>query len=68
MADFETPQEVTEYVLVKIESLVAVEKAKLAAACVDDAESMPYKNASEKFHRLFNVGGEDKLVGWKGLD
>ena len=35
-----------------------------AAAKVEDAESMPYKTASERFHRLFNVGADEKLVSY----
>ena len=35
-----------------------------AAAKVEDEESMPYKTASERFHRLFNVGADEKLVSY----
>ncbi len=66
LTEFESPQEVTDFVLVKVDSLVAMERARMDAASVDDAESLPYKNASEKFHRLFSVGSEDKLVGVAG--
>ena len=38
--------------------------AENAAAKVEDAESMPYKTASERFHRLFTVGADEKLVSY----
>ena len=58
-----TPDEATEFVKAKIESLLALQKANTEAeVCLEDRESLPYKAASERFHRLFNVGEEDKLV------
>ncbi len=63
LVNFEDSQQVTDYVLVKVESLIADEKKRLGGALsVEDSESMPYRNAAERFQRLFNVGPDDKLV------
>jgi hypothetical protein len=50
-------------------SQMAMDLAEVGAAAatqVEDAESMLYKTASERFHRLFNVdpGREEKLVSY----
>lgn len=66
-------EEASGFVRAKIESLLAIDKAEHAAhASIEDAESIPFRLASEKFRRLFNVGEDDKLVSyysasyWKG--
>lgn len=56
-------EEASGFVRAKIESLLAIDKAEHAAhASIEDAESIPFRLASEKFRRLFNVGEDDKLV------
>ncbi|TRY63799.1 hypothetical protein TCAL_07164 [Tigriopus californicus] len=65
-------EEASDFVRAKIESLLAIDKAEHAYTSVEDAESIPYREASEKFRRLFNVSEDDKLVSyysasyWKG--
>ena len=62
LGSFETAEEATEFVSIKIESLLAANRSDHISESIEDSESLPYKTASEKFHRLFNVGKEDKLV------
>ena len=65
---FECSGQATDFVTVKIESVLTVTRGEGAgsgsslAETLEDSESLPYKTASEKFHRLFNVGQDDKLV------
>ncbi len=68
---FDDPAECTEYVSVKVNSKMALDLAEIGragghagGATVEDAESMPYRTASDKFHKLFTVGGEEKLVSY----
>ena len=65
LSSFDKPEEVTEFVTTKVESLLAAmtltsnpkdeEKPK-------DSETLAYQHASEKFHKFFKVGHDDKLV------
>ncbi len=63
LSDLHDAAEATNYVTTKIESLLAIDRAENPPeASVEDSESLPYKSASERFHRLFTVGPEEKLV------
>ena len=79
LADFENPEEVTEYVTVKIKSILTAAKdpgklsntaipastmAGVQAISLEDAESMPYKSASDRFHRYFPACHDEKLVSY----
>jgi len=65
LLSLDAADDVTEYVKVKIASLAARDVSSGAEATgPDDAESLPYKHASEKFRLLFKVGAEDKLVSY----
>ncbi|CAF1266589.1 unnamed protein product [Rotaria sordida] len=50
--------DVTDYVECKIKSLCA----QMDEDEIDDFESEKFKNATKKFHKLFNVPSEEKLV------
>ena len=62
LSTFETAEEATDFVTIKIKSLMAVSQADAITGSIEDSESLSYKTASDKFHRLFNVGRDDKLV------
>ena len=82
LADFDNPDEATEFVNVKIKSIItaALEgpgnmgdlAARIPVATVEgvqaitleDAESLPYKSASDRFHRCFAACKDEKLVSY----
>jgi len=67
--NFETSTETTEFIIGKIASVVASnQQDDLEASSTqenqDSSESTGYKAASEKFHRLFTVPQDEKLVSY----
>lgn len=76
LADFENPDEATEFITVKVKSIIAVSSSTtsdlegvksavmsgVAAISLEESESLPYKSASERFHRLFASCEDEKLV------
>ena len=78
LADFENPEEATEFVTVKIKSIIAVAGSQnpgsstipvstvsaMSELTTEDSESMPYKAASDRFHRQFAACAEEKLVSY----
>lgn len=83
LADFEDASEAMEFVNVKVASILATTEVAIdpassgiqdaaAALAIEDAESLPYKAASDRFHRLFAVPQDERLVSyyssswWKG--
>ncbi|XP_033638788.1 TBC1 domain family member 9-like isoform X1 [Asterias rubens] len=61
---FEAEEDITEFVKCKIESLVAnLETAEESPKEVDE-ESKAFKSACEKWHRLFKVPEDEKLVNY----
>ncbi|XP_076251354.1 TBC1 domain family member 8/9 isoform X2 [Rhynchophorus ferrugineus] len=65
---FETEEDITEFVMCKIESAIAA----IQETDIDDEDSKAFKITSEKFQRLFGLSKEEKLVNyyscsyWKG--
>ncbi|GAB6031060.1 TBC1 domain member 9 [Chamberlinius hualienensis] len=59
---FESEEEVTEFVKCKIESLIA--DVVPLGFIPEDTETVVFKAASEKFHRLFCMPIEEKLVNY----
>ncbi|XP_058791505.1 TBC1 domain family member 9 isoform X2 [Phymastichus coffea] len=62
LQSFDTEEEITDFVCCKIQSIIAnnVSENKL----VDDEDSQSFKRVSFKFHQLFNVPKDDKLVNY----
>ncbi|CAF1052748.1 unnamed protein product [Adineta steineri] len=58
LGGIEAGVDVTDYVQCKIKSLCA----QVDEAEIDDFESDKFKNATKKFHKLFNVPIDEKLV------
>ncbi|XP_067937968.1 TBC1 domain family member 9-like [Watersipora subatra] len=63
LGDFESEDEVTDYVKCKIESLRA-ESIHADDVEVDEEETKNFKGAVAKFHRLFKLPLEEKLVNY----
>lgn len=57
---FENEEDITEFVLCKIKSLVATNLSEIP----DEENSEAFKDASIKFHRLFNVSRDSNLVSY----
>lgn len=55
---FENEEDVTDFVFCKIKSLVATNVSETP----DEENSESFKDASIKFHRLFNVSRDTSLV------
>ncbi|XP_022105913.1 TBC1 domain family member 9-like isoform X1 [Acanthaster planci] len=72
LGTFEAEEDITEFVKCKIESLVAVIETADEGPKEVDEESKAFKSACEKWHRLFKVPEDEKLVNyyscsyWKG--
>jgi len=64
--NFETPGETTDFVSGKIASIVAIHEVENieASDASDVGESSGYKAAKVKFHRLFTVPEDEKLVSY----
>ncbi|XP_003708177.1 TBC1 domain family member 8/9 [Megachile rotundata] len=62
LKSFDTEEEITEFVCCKIQSIIANNIPDSQFADEDDPES--FKTVSFKFHQLFNVPKEDKLVNY----
>ncbi|KAF2879783.1 hypothetical protein ILUMI_26388 [Ignelater luminosus] len=66
---FDNEEDITEFVSCKIESIIAVRQDHQDA---DDEDTKAFKTTSEKFHRLFVLPKDEKLVNyyscsyWKG--
>ncbi|XP_001600394.2 TBC1 domain family member 9 isoform X2 [Nasonia vitripennis] len=62
LQSFDTEEEITDFVCCKIQSIIA----NNASDCklVDDEDSQSFKRVSYKFHQLFNLPKEDKLVNY----
>lgn len=64
---FDDPNEATNYVKCKIESLVAQNICQHQARCNDGhlpAESFEFRSASQKFIKLFELASDEKLVNY----
>ncbi|CAG9825643.1 unnamed protein product [Phaedon cochleariae] len=65
---FDSEDDITEFVMCKIESVIATRHE----IEIDDEDTTSFKVTSEKFHRLFNLPKDEKLVNyyscsyWKG--
>ncbi|XP_050532969.1 TBC1 domain family member 9 isoform X2 [Daktulosphaira vitifoliae] len=55
---FDNEEEISSFVCTKIDSLIATKKS----GTIDDEDSQSFKDASIKFHRLFNVCRDSTLV------
>ncbi|XP_038052661.1 TBC1 domain family member 9-like isoform X2 [Patiria miniata] len=72
LGTFDAEEDITEFVKCKIESLVAVVETADEGPKEVDEESKAFKSACEKWHRLFKVSEDEKLVNyyscsyWKG--
>lgn len=80
LADFEDPQEATDFVRVKIASILAQMASASSSlldasgdgAAAEDPEQLQFKIASGRFRKLFNISPDEKLVSyyscswWKG--
>ncbi|CAK9821928.1 TBC1 domain family member 9 [Anthophora retusa] len=62
LTSFDTEEEITEFVCCKIQSIIANSVPDSQFADEEDPES--FKIVSFKFHQLFNVPKEDKLVNY----
>ncbi|XP_014472834.1 PREDICTED: TBC1 domain family member 9 isoform X4 [Dinoponera quadriceps] len=62
LTSFDTEEEITEFVCCKIQSIIANSIPDSQFADEEDPES--FKTVSFKFHQLFNVPKEDKLVNY----
>eukprot|EP00092_Neocalanus_flemingeri_P012003 GFUD01012940.1.p1 GENE.GFUD01012940.1~~GFUD01012940.1.p1 ORF type:complete len:1138 (+),score=342.79 GFUD01012940.1:127-3540(+) len=64
--NFETPSEITDFVSGKIASIVAINEVESIEAtdASDMEESSGYKAAKVKFHRVFTVPEDEKLVSY----
>ncbi|XP_015435801.1 PREDICTED: TBC1 domain family member 9 [Dufourea novaeangliae] len=62
LTSFDTEEEITEFVCCKIQSIIANNVPDCQFADEEDPES--FKTMSFKFHQLFNVPKEDKLVNY----
>ena len=64
--NFETPEETTDFVTGKIASIVAIHDVENIESreSNDAGESSGYKTAKVKFHRLFAVPEDEKLVSY----
>ena len=59
----ESEDDIREFVKAKIESLVANETAD--QDIVAETETNRFKSATVRFHRIFNIPAEEKLVNCK---
>ncbi|KAH0953971.1 hypothetical protein HN011_005478 [Eciton burchellii] len=62
LMSFDTEEEITEFVCCKIQSIIANNIPDSQFADEEDPES--FKTVSFKFHQLFNIPKEDKLVNY----
>ncbi|XP_017882346.1 TBC1 domain family member 9 [Ceratina calcarata] len=62
LTSFDTEEEITEFVCCKIQSIIANSVSDCQFADEEDPES--FKTVSFKFHQLFNIAKEDKLVNY----
>ncbi|XP_076233513.1 TBC1 domain family member 8/9 isoform X2 [Calliopsis andreniformis] len=62
LTSFDTEEEITEFVCCKIQSIIANNIPDCQFADEEDPES--FKTVSFKFHQLFNIPKEDKLVNY----
>ncbi|XP_003698790.1 TBC1 domain family member 9 [Apis florea] len=62
LTSFDTEEEITEFVCCKIQSIIANNVPDCQFADEEDPES--FKTVSFKFHQLFNIPKEDKLVNY----
>ncbi|XP_076653939.1 TBC1 domain family member 8/9 isoform X1 [Halictus rubicundus] len=62
LTSFDTEEEITEFVCCKIQSIIANSIPDCQFADEEDPES--FKTTSFKFHQLFNIPKEDKLVNY----
>ncbi|EGI61255.1 TBC1 domain family member 9, partial [Acromyrmex echinatior] len=62
LTSFDTEEEITEFVCCKIQSIIANSIPDSQFADEEDPES--FKTVSFKFHQLFNIPKEDKLVNY----
>ena len=77
LADFEAPEEATEFIRVKVESAIAaasVDKYKpsipsrtvseASMASMQAPDSLPFKSASDRFRKFFPSCREEKLISY----
>ncbi|XP_029039760.1 TBC1 domain family member 9 isoform X2 [Osmia bicornis bicornis] len=62
LKSFDTEEEITEFVCCKIQSIIANNVPDSQFADEEDPQS--FKTVSFKFHQLFNIPKEDKLVNY----
>ncbi|CAG7719403.1 unnamed protein product [Allacma fusca] len=62
LSSFDDEDQVTDFVKCKIESLVAQSQPTCGAA--EDTESQAFRAASQKFHRIFEMPPEEKLINY----
>ncbi|XP_034948646.1 TBC1 domain family member 9 [Chelonus insularis] len=62
LKSFDTEEEITEFVCCKIQSIIANNVPDCQFAEEEDPQS--FKTASFKFHQLFNLPSDDKLVNY----
>ncbi|CAL8082933.1 unnamed protein product [Orchesella dallaii] len=60
--NFDHEDQITEFVRCKIESLVA--HSQPSTPVLEDAESQVFQASSDKFHRLFEMPPEEKLINY----
>ncbi|KAK3713993.1 hypothetical protein QZH41_018780 [Actinostola sp. cb2023] len=72
LANIDSEDDVRDFVRAKIESLVANVEADSEETTIQDHETTKFKSAIKRFHRLFNLPENEKLVNyyscsyWKG--
>ena len=77
LADFEAPEEATEFISVKVQSVIAAaatdsvssDKYQHTSSTVSRAEqtipdSLPFKSASDRFKKLFSSCQDEKLISY----
>lgn len=69
LADFESPEEATEFINIKVQSILAAKSPNLPE---ENFDSLPFKSASDRFRNTFPLCKDEKLVSyyscsvWKG--
>lgn len=80
LADFDNPEEATEFITVKVKSIIAAAASGnqlspknaipestiqgVQDLALENAESLPYKSASDRFKKYFPEGKDEKLVSY----